>query len=211
MGTRGVSRFAVRRSARRSVRWVAGALVIALLAVIAAVNLLAVRVQGVSMTPTFTDGERVLLRPYSSGDTPARLSVVVGKFAEGGQTVIKRVIGLPGDRVRIDTSGTAPRVEVQPGGQGAWLEVANPAWDGRWNSVPLACCRPDGKAGGRTGPQTVPPGMLFLLGDHPAASEDTRTFGWAPIRLVDGVVRWRLRAWVFPSGVSSAVELRAIS
>jgi signal peptidase I len=159
------------------------------------------------MQPSFADGERVLLRPFSGGDTPARFAVAVGRFTDRGPTVVKRVVGLPGDRVRIE----ADRVEVQPAGTGPWLVVDNPAWSARWGPAPAYCCRPTGQTGVAAEAQTVPPGFVFLLGDDPAASEDSRTFGWAPVRLIDGVVRWRLRAWVFPAGVRTQVQLRAIS
>ncbi|MBA3745051.1 MAG: signal peptidase I [Sporichthya sp.] len=173
----------------------------------AATTITAVRVDGVSMTPTLRDSERVLLRPFSGGDTPARFAVIVTRFSSG-PTVVKRVIGLPGDGVRIDTVEGVTTVEVQPGGQGPWLVVDNPAWTGSWGFV--RCCRPDGQSG-PADPQVVPTGMLFLLGDNPAASQDSRAFGWAPIEAIDGVVRWRLKAWVLPSGVHSHVQLRALS
>lgn len=185
-------------------------LVLATLA--AAVTVMSTRVDGVSMRPTFANGDRVLLRPFSGGDTPKRFDLVVGRFTDRGPTVIKRVIGLPGDGVRIETGGGGePRVQVQPGGTGPWMLVTNPAWDGQWGTVPLACCRTDGNAGGQTGPQIVPAGSLFLLGDNPGASEDSRTFGWAPVRLLDGIVGWRLTARILPTGIHSQVQLRAIS
>jgi hypothetical protein len=34
--------------------------------------------------------------------------------------------------------------------------------------------------------------MLFLLGDDPAGSADSLSLGWAPVRLVSGVVGWRV-------------------
>jgi signal peptidase I len=193
--------------ARRAVGGAAAVLALVLATLAAAFAVLAVRVDGVSMQPSFADGERVLLRPFSGGDTPARFAVVVGRFTDRGPTVVKRVVGLPGDRVRIDGA----RVEVQPGGSGPWFAVDNPAWSGHWGSAAVHCCRPTGQTGAAAAPQPVPPGFVFLLGDNPTASEDSRTFGWAPIRLVDGVVRWRLRAWVFPAGVRTQVQLRAIS
>lgn len=188
---------------------VAFALVLATLA--AAVTVMAVKVTGVSMEPTLHDGERVLLRPFSGGDTPARFDVVVTRFSEPGPAVVKRVVGLPGDRVRTVPADGGTTVQVQPGGAGPWFAVDNPAWTDRWGPVPLRCCRPTGQAGTDSEAQTVPAGSLFLLGDDPGHSEDSRTFGWAPIKLVDGVVRWRLRGWFFPTGVHTQVQLRAIS
>lgn len=185
----------------------AGLLALVLAALAAAVTVLAVRIEGASMAPTLGEGARVLLRPGSGGDTPARFAMVVVRFTDRGPTVVKRVIGLPGDRVRIDTTAGVTTVEVQPAGQGAWLAVENPAWSRSWGFV--RCCRPDGRSGPAE-PQTVPAGKVFLLGDNPGASQDSRSFGWAPIALIDGVVRWRLRAGVFPAGVGSPVHVRAI-
>ena len=193
---------------RRGLGIAAGVVLLVLATLAAAVTVMAVRVSGVSMEPTLGDGDRVLLRPFSGGDEPARFAIVVTRFSERGPTVVKRVVGLPGDRVRI--AGT--RVEVQTAGAGPWLLADLPGWGGGWfAATPPACCRPSGQAGTTTEPQTVPAGMLFLLGDDPGHSEDSRVFGWAPISLVDGVVRWRLRAWFFPAAVPSEVQLRAIS
>lgn len=189
---------------RRTAAIAAGVLVLVLATLAAAVTVLAVEVEGVSMAPTLDDGERVLLSPFSGGDTPERFAIVVTRFSERGPTVVKRVVGLPGDRVRI----TGSVVEVQVAGTGPWLTADLPGWGGGWfATVVPACCRPDGKASVATEPQTVPAGMLFLLGDDPSASEDSRSFGWAPISEIDGVVRWRLRAWVLPTGVDNHASL----
>jgi signal peptidase I len=191
---------------RRPFAIVGAVLVLVLVTLAGATAVRAVRVEGISMAPTLHNGERVMLRPFSGGDTPARFAVVVTKFSAGGPTVVKRVVGLPGDRVRIDTVNGATTVEVQPGGAGPWRVVDNPAWTRPWGFV--RCCRPDGHAG-PADPQVVPDGMLFLLGDNAAVSQDSRSFGWAPVDLVDGVVRWRLRAWVVPAGFGSDVQLGA--
>lgn len=192
------------RLSRRTLGIGAGVVALVLATLGAAVTVLAIEVEGVSMAPTLDDGERVLLEPFSGGDTPDRFAIVVTRFSERGPTVVKRVVGLPGDRVRI----TGSVVEVQPGGAGAWLVADLPGWggDGIATTVP-ACCRPDGKASVTTEPQTVPAGMLFLLGDDPSASEDSRSFGWAPVAEIAGVVGWRLRAWVLPAGVDNHASL----
>ena len=196
------------RLSRRTVGITAGIVAFVLATLVAAVTVLAVRVSGVSMEPTLADGERVLLRPFTGGERPERFAIVVARFSDRGPTVVKRVVGLPGDRVRI----TGSVAEVQPAGTGPWLVADLPGWGGGWFATNPHCCRPTGQAGTPTPePQTVPAGMLFLLGDDFARSEDSRTFGWAPIRLVDGVVGWRLRAFVLPGRVHSQVQLRAIS
>jgi len=160
---------------------------------VAASAVLSVRVDGQSMQPTLRAGDRVLLRPFSGSSTPGRFAVVVGRFSRGGPVVVKRVIGLPGDRVEILTPGAGPtRVVVQPAGGTRWLQVDNPAWRAGWGTGVVTCCELSGRASTRAEPQSVPAGMLFVLGDNPADSQDSRTFGWAPISLLDGVVGWRI-------------------
>jgi hypothetical protein len=44
--------------------------------------------------------------------------------------------------------------------------------------------------------------MLFLLGDAPAASQDSRSLGWAPLHLLAGVVQRRIHPF---SGVVGQV------
>lgn len=178
----------------RRVALVAGGVVLLVLVLLAAaVAVLAVRVQGESMQPTLNDGDRVLLRPFTGGGLPHRFALVVGRFEAGGPRVVKRIIALPGDRVQIrrDSAGHV-RVEVQPGGDGSWRQVENPAWAVRDWAEGTACCTGDGKATDAAVPVVVPAGMLFLLGDNAAASRDSLSLGWAPAELVQGVVGWRV-------------------
>jgi signal peptidase I len=167
----------------------AGVLVVA----IVAAAVLSVRVEGSSMRPTLRPGDRLLLRPFSGGHTPERFALVVARFSAGGPRVVKRVIGLPGDRVEIARGPDgAPLVEVQPAGAGPWLRVSDPAWVGQWSDLLTACCQLDGRLAAGSTPAMVPAGMLFLLGDAPAASQDSRSLGWAPAHLLAGVVQWRI-------------------
>lgn len=188
---------------------IAAAVTLALLGTfVAAVAVLAVRVDGASMAPTLRDGDRVLLRPFSAGDTPPRFAVVVGRFTEGGSAVVKRVIALPGDRIEIaQADGEKAQVRVQPGGHGPWLEVDNRAWPTQWAGA-SNCCAAGGTTSAQPDPQVVPAGTVFVLGDNPAASEDSRRFGWAPIGLIDGTVAWRVHPWGGIGGVGSGVALR---
>lgn len=177
-------------------RGIVGAIVVVLVLAVTTVTIgavVSVPVVGTSMDPTLRDGDRVVVRGTSE---VARFDVVVARFDDDAPAVVKRVVGLPGDRVRIDLG---PVVLVQPGATGPWQRVDNPAWPGRWD-------RPTSQP-----ETTVPPDGLFLLGDHPDASEDSRQLGAAPTRLLVGRVTWRVyppsRLGGLPGG---AVTLTAV-
>lgn len=210
---------------RRTLIGVAVAALLLAVTTVAATAVLSVRVTGSSMRPALHDGDRVVVDPFA--DRPRRFDLVAARFAESGPLAVKRVIGLPGDRVRIavrlpgagaaagpdpgpdagagagpdvgaDTA--APAVLVRPGGVGPWQRVHNPAWQDQWR---------------RLAPMdetVVPDGSLFLLGDNPDGSEDSRQLGVAPQRLVHGTVRLRvypLSALGRPSGGASLQPFQA--
>jgi signal peptidase I len=120
-------------------------------------------VAGGSMRPTLAPGQRVavapLVRPAGRGDL-----VVV---ARGDREVVKRVVGLPGERVRL-----------HPGG----LEV-----DGR--PVPEPYLRGGVATAGELD-LALGPGQYLVLGDHRAASTDGRDFGPVGADALVGRVRF---------------------
>ncbi|MFJ1751635.1 signal peptidase I [Kitasatospora sp. NPDC088134] len=172
----------------------AGAAVLLAAALVAgvAVAALAVRVDGHSMQPTLADGQRLLTAP-GSGGRAERFDVVLLRTPGRQTTMVKRVIGLPGDRVEIlaPPDGTAPAVLVQPGGTGQWYRVDLPAWHGQ-NRHATPCCAADGRKQPAGAPQLVPPDRLFVLGDNPDGSDDSRTYGWGDLSTVSGRVLWRV-------------------
>ncbi|MBJ8340503.1 MULTISPECIES: signal peptidase I [Antrihabitans] len=185
-----------------------GAVVAAALALVAGSILVSVPVSGVSMTPTLSDGDRIVVDPWSDPEID-RFDIVVAKFSTNGAQVVKRVIGLPGDRVKIEKVGIRTGiVSVQPGGMGPWQIVDNPAWNARWGPTASNCCTAAGKMTNVVTPQLVPDGMLFLIGDNFAASDDSRGHGWAPVELVRNTAAWR----VYPIGaigrIPAGVTLR---
>lgn len=162
---------------RRARRLLLGALVAALMLAVTAAALAAVvsvRVDGASMRPTLRDGDRAVVDPFAG--PPRRLDVVVAGFDDGGPPVVKRVIGLAGDRVVVEGASV---LVLTAGGTG-WQRVDNPAWRDQWIRA------------GNPVDTVVPEGAVFLLGDNPDASEDSRQLGPAPQRLVRGPVAWRV-------------------
>lgn len=126
------------------------------------------------------------------------LARAVGAAPPSDKDYVKRVIGLPGDRVSCCTNG---RVTVQPAGSDRPVELVEPYV---FEDNEQAFC----EAG--TGEQACPPGApgvlvpegrIFVLGDHRGASSDSRAYlangdnGTVPIDQVIGrafVVVWPL-------------------
>lgn len=179
-----------------------------------------VGVDGVSMMPNLRNHERVFVPKYETwlhkagigdfkrGDIlvfkPPRAAAAqmpaLNRAAFGGiwsyrPFLIKRLVGLPGDRVRVtggevflngarlDSSWTTAYWQAQ----GCWdtdSDLANHAASAREGVQPDAA------------EITVPPGHYFLMGDNRSVrgSEDSRAFGTVPQRDVAG----RAAAVVWP-------------
>ena len=122
-------------------------------------------VKGGSMRPTLAPGQRIavapLVRPPRRGDL-----VVVARPGDRDLEVVKRVVGLPGERVRL-----------HPGG----LEI-----DGRPMPEPYLAGLP---AAG-TLEVALGPAEYLVLGDHRAASTDGRDFGPVGADALVGRVRF---------------------
>ena len=125
------------------------------------------RVESTSMTPTLDSGDVVVVDRTAT--QVSRMEVVAAE-APGGGLVVKRVVGLGGDRVGIE--------------------------DGILVVDGVAVCEPDIDPalidGLYFGPVTVPAGHAFLLGDHRDGSIDSREFGTVPLSSLVGTVTGRL-------------------
>jgi len=131
-----------------------------------------VRIIGISMEPTFHHSERLIVTrvPYWFG-APERGDVIAFPYKEDpSQKYIKRIIGLPGDKIDIlDNRFTVNLIPI----------------DGDYITA----------AGNVVFPIIVPDGAFFVLGDNRNASKDSRyqEVGFVPKR--DIVGKAVLRFW----------------
>ncbi len=107
-------------------------------------------VRGHSMAPALRDGQLALTGSVGPGSRVRRGDVVVAEVPDAGGRVVKRVVGLPGERVSL---------------RGAAVLV-----DG------IAIDEPYASASFFRGDFEVPPGHYLLLGDRRDASDDARSW-----------------------------------
>ncbi len=131
-------------------------------------------VDGHSMEPTLSSGDRLLVQ--STFYTPQRGDVVVvDGYINYGKPLVKRVIAKGGDTVNID----AQRGVVTVNGE----ELQEPYIAELTHT-----------AGNMQFPLTVPEGQLFLMGDNRQHSTDSRftSVGLIDERDILGKVLWRI-------------------
>lgn len=176
----------------RLLAWLAiGLVILALLVPIAALSF-SVQVSGTSMEPTLKEGDRLLVDFIGRGDVK-RFDLVEAKPGEGSPTLVKRVVGLPGDQVAVaKVTDDEPRVFLRPAGGDEVFEVDNPTWDGQVGDKTLPCCTVDGKASPARAWATVPAGHYWLLGDNWGGSDDSRIFGFVPEEQIAGRLNFRI-------------------
>jgi signal peptidase I len=153
-------------------------------------------VRGASMEPNFYDGEYLVIDElsYYLRDVK-RGEVIVFRFPNNrSQFFIKRVIGLPGETMRISEGGVIMKNEDFP--QGVLLD------ESQYLSESV-----------RTGGQStfeLGEGEFFVLGDNRMASSDSRS--WGVLTKEDIVGRAWIRAFPFSRiGVIDFTRLGFIS
>lgn len=130
-------------------------------------------VRGDSMSPTLRDGDLIRLRPVSGkGASYERGSIVVAEIGpplenDSLLTNVKRVVGLPGELVRVGNDGIVS-IEGTPLGEPYLVRPEAQAAPGPGLSW---LCDDD---------------EYFLMGDNRADSKDSRRFGPVPASNIVG-------------------------
>ena len=128
----------------------------------------AIRVPSDSMAPTISAGDHLLLNRRDAGH-PAVGDIVVVHDPVGDGLIVKRVVAVGGDAIGFE--------------DGVLVRNGRPVSE-HYTS--------DFLDGVYYGPDVVPPGQLYLLGDNRFDSIDSRNFGTVPVDTVVGRVVGRL-------------------
>jgi signal peptidase I len=134
-----------------------------------------VRVDGFSMRPTLEDGEFVLVSKlnYQFGAVERGDIIVFHYPMDPEQELIKRVIGLAGDHIRVGEGTVTVNGQIldEP------YIAAAPMYFGEWD---------------------VPDGQLFVLGDNRNDSSDSHSWGLLPAKNIVGkavMIYWPPPMW----------------
>ena len=137
------------------------------------------RVEGQSMAPTLQDQDRLIVNKFaylSAIGEPQVGDIVMLYYPNNpDKSFVKRVIAGEGDRVRIV--------------EGKVFVDDEPVDD---SFVP-----PQYRSHDDWGPEVVPAGYYFVMGDHRNNSSDSRHWGFVPKRYIIGKVQ--LRWWPVPA------------
>lgn len=172
------------------------------------------RIPSGSMMPTLLQGDYIFVKKFAYGlrlpvteteivetGAPERGDVVVFRLPEDPEiNYIKRVVGLPGDRIeyadhRLTVNGNpVPLVRDSTGDGAGMLPRFVENLDGRSHAILIA--DPDNSM--RDGVYEVPDGHYFMLGDNRDNSRDSRFLGPIPESHLVGEA---VRVWMHMDGL----------
>ena len=152
-------------------------------------------ISGASMLPTLVDGDKVWVNklaydvkvPFTDItlgrlSDPARGDIVIIDSSRAGKRLVKRIVGVPGDRVEIQNNaliinGEPVDYEIVSRDSGAM--IIEEALPGSHHQVRLTQYLMN--ASGRSyGPVEVPANRYFVLGDNRNSSADSRVYSFIP-------------------------------
>jgi signal peptidase I len=133
-----------------------------------------VKVVSTSMMPRLEDSERIFVNKFGYYLSPIqRGDIVVFWYPEDpSQSFIKRVIGLPGERIDMDSTGRIT-INGKPIEEPYLAPERNQAARARWNPVPDQF-------------KFIKPHFYFVMGDNRDVSNDSRSWGLVPEKYIYG-------------------------
>lgn len=181
------------------------------------------RIPSNSMMPTLLTGDFILVSKYSYGirlpvidtmvmptGTPERGDVVVFRYPEDMKTpFIKRIVGLPGDRIDYrdktlyingEEMEQGPAVRYAGYGSGAVMDGANLIQERIFDYRHPILIRP-GSFSRETRSVVVPEAHYFVLGDNRDHSRDSRYWGMVPDEMLIGRAFGIWMHWDFGHGI----------
>jgi signal peptidase I len=181
------------------------------------------RIPSGSMMPTLLIGDFIAVNKFSYGirlpvtnrkvfevGQPERGDVVVFRYPVDGETIfIKRIVGLPGDRIRYDrdkmlhingveTDRSVPET-YEGTGSGSHMTGARQRFEALGEHTHAILYRPGQPT--VEGEWVVPVGQYFVLGDNRDKSHDSRFWGFVPEENLVGPASVVWMSWDWGHGV----------
>ena len=132
-----------------------------------------VKVEGSSMSPTLEHNTHIVYEPFT---TLERFDIILFHDSQG-EAFIKRIVGLPGERLRYEDDQLY--INDEP--------IDEPILDleNEENQVDTA----DFTLESLTGLDVIPEENYYVLGDNRSRSKDSRMFGFVPKVSIEGKAR----------------------
>lgn len=178
----------------------------------------AFKIPSASMVPTLRIGDHLLVNkfvygpriPFTdtrifNGKEPKRGEIIVFKFPlDEGKNFIKRVVGVPGDKIQIRNGRLrindvpVPLVDLGPyddsdQSSGAFSSSKAELLDEQLGAVKHHILYAHDQSGTNFGPELVPKESVFVMGDNRDNSQDSRVWGFVKYNKILGralIIYW---------------------